>query len=667
MDGKLRNLFGRWRKLIGDKNIKELKTNIIYKTKNFLNNNMKIKLLSKYFTRWKLYRRKGLDVNFTKGLDIITNVFKSKTRKDVFDAYKSKIDLVSKKKGAGGLARVSEKRKKQLLHNALYKWYRGAMNTDPNRLKKIKTRLRRFIKRNEEEPRAKAFFKWRNKIKAMQLRDKDLLRAKKIMANRVRINNKKDLNYFMSTWKKKIQQIRESYLKGLLMKQIKSSQMIKEKINNESRLRSALLKWRSKLVPIDYLDRLKQIRKGCKIFKRGLKKRDERQIFDNIQALAKYNRKNNLLKKFIEELNPKIANYHLKRCIDIWKSKLGDTQRMKNKIHLLFEDYVWSDKVHEGLFKTPKEDIINTFKQYADKKKEAADKISKFVNNINLIKQHKQKMLSILKLNKILKNKEKALNDIKKMQFIRYYRQAQKLKNEENSQIIQRFIKMKLRKYFDKRDLIKKGVNAFNLFLKKKILQNLKDEAKDNYTTKVLKNRINHQEKVNNETLRNAFNKWRNLLPLLKKNEAVNKITSLLRINKSKNIRNKLKSRMTKLVNIYNNYEDKNKRKLDSILKDWLHRALMLKNHENAQIIQRFIRRKMEEHEDNLAKDNIRYLLKKYTANKLVKVLQKSFKIMGGKGEIVLQTLKDIMRSPYNKLINNMKLLSRVNTFMMSL
>ena len=27
---------------------------------------------------------------------------------------------------------------KHLLHNALYKWYRGAMNTDPNRMKKIK-------------------------------------------------------------------------------------------------------------------------------------------------------------------------------------------------------------------------------------------------------------------------------------------------------------------------------------------------------------------------------------------------------------------------------------------------------------------------------------------------------------------------------------------------
>ena len=43
------------------------------------------------------------------------------------------------------------------------------------------------------------------------------------------------------------------------------------------------------------------------------------------------------------------------------------------------------------------------------------------------------------------------------MQFIRYYRQAQKIKNDENSKIIQKFIKEKLRRYFDKRDLIKKG------------------------------------------------------------------------------------------------------------------------------------------------------------------------------------------------------------------
>ena len=54
------------------------------------------------------------------------------------------------------------------------------------------------------------------------------------------------------------------------------------------------------------------------------------------------------------------------------------------------------------------------FKQFADKKKEAADKISNFVKKINLIKAYKQKMLATLKLSKIFKNKENALNDIKK-------------------------------------------------------------------------------------------------------------------------------------------------------------------------------------------------------------------------------------------------------------
>jgi hypothetical protein len=39
---------------------------------------------------------------------------------------------------------------------------------------------------------------------------------------------------------------------------------VKEQMNNKARLRSALLKWRAKLVPVDYLNRLKQIKKDVK-------------------------------------------------------------------------------------------------------------------------------------------------------------------------------------------------------------------------------------------------------------------------------------------------------------------------------------------------------------------------------------------------------------------
>ena len=118
LNGKLRNLFGRWRKLIGDENAKDLKANIIYKTKNYLDNNMKTKLLAKYFTRWKLYRRKGLDVNFTKGIETLTNIFKNYGRQPVLEAFKYKIDKISKNKGADGLAlpAIREKNNYFIMH-----------------------------------------------------------------------------------------------------------------------------------------------------------------------------------------------------------------------------------------------------------------------------------------------------------------------------------------------------------------------------------------------------------------------------------------------------------------------------------------------------------------------------------------------------------------------
>jgi hypothetical protein len=98
--------------------------------------------------------------------------------------------------------------------------------------------------------------------------------------------------------------MKEQYLKSLIVKQIKTTQNIKAKINNQTKLRAALLKWRAALAPVNYLDRLKHIKKGCKIFKRGLKKRDERQIFDGIYELARKNRKKYLLKKIIKVINP---------------------------------------------------------------------------------------------------------------------------------------------------------------------------------------------------------------------------------------------------------------------------------------------------------------------------------------------------------------------------
>ena len=663
INGKLRNLFGRWRKKIGDKNIKELKTNLIYKTKNNLENNLRIKTLAKYFTRWKLYRRKGLDVNFSKGINILTNLYRKPFFNKVIEAYSDKVEQISKLKGANNLVKATNRYAKTLLRNAFSKMYKGAISIDPNRMKKIKTRLRRIIKHNEEEPRAKAFHRWANQVKLMQFRDKDMEKARIMIGNTLRNNDKMNLNYAMSRWKKKIQQIREQYLKSLLVKQIKSSQTIKAKMNNQAKLRAALLKWRAALAPVNYLDRIKQIKKGCKVFKRGLKKRDEKQIFDGIYNLARKNRKKYLLEKIIYETNPNLDKYKMKECINVWKGKLGDTQKMKNKMNNLLEDYLYSDKIHDGLISIPAKLILESMIHFNKLKNEQAKKINHFTKGILLAKNNLNKLKLTLKMRKLLEKKNKDENYIKKMNLRRFHRNVQKIKNNQNARIIQRFIKVKLRKYFDKRKLISKGANELSTYIKKQCLSNIKEKAKQNLMKKVLLNSINNQEKVNQNLIYNDLQKWKGIIPKIKQNEAAIKLQNLFRNFKSKQKLQNLENRNEKLINIHQKYEIKNNKILRSNLREWLNRAIMLKNKQNAKTIQRYIRTKMLFYKLKLSQNKLRYLFIKDTKYQLAKVMERSSRIIGGKGEVAFKALQDILyKNPFNKFIGNLKFFAKIHT-----
>ena len=663
LNGKLRNLLGRWRKSIGDSYSKDLKTKIIYKLKAYLDDGNRKKLLSKYLTLWKLNcRKKGLDVNFGKGIDKLTEIFKAPVRKTIYDIYINKIKNVLKNKSANDLLKAFGKKNNNLLHKAFLRWWRNTMKIDPNRTTKVKTKLRRIIKYNENEPIEKAFHKWARTVQLMKLRDKDLYHATKTIAGALRNNDKMNLNQAMSRWKKQIQLLREKYLKCLLIKQIKTTQEVKDQMNNEARLRAALLKWRANLIPLDYLNRLKQIRKGCKLFKLGLKKMHERDVLDKVKDLAKENRKKTLLRNVITKLIPELAKYQMKRALDVWKSKLGDTDRMKNKIKQLFEDYIYSDRVHDGLFKKPKEDIIDLLKNYHDKKREAAQKISNFVKNIESIPDYIRKMKTAIALFNIIKNKDKQLEDIKKMQFIRFYRQTQKVKNDENARIIQKFIKDKLRKYLDKKKYIKNGLDLLNLFIKRKVLNKINSQSKDNYLLITIKKCIKKKDKNNDELLREKLKQWRDTVGLMKTLENIIKIQNSYRTHKANDNLNNLKLRKTLLYKIQINYEDKTNKILSKYLHDWLHRSLVIKNNENAKIIQNFCRRKMLLLQKRLAMDKLRNLFKRYPKLKLANIMEKSSRIIGGKGDVLYKTLQDILyRNPFNKFIDNLKLAGKVN------
>ena len=144
-------------------------------------------------------------------------------------------------------------------------------------------KAKQIIKKNKEEKGIKTFYHGTNKGKLVQFKDKDMEKERVVKENVVRNN---------------IIHNREQYLKILLVKQIKSSQIVKAKMNNKSNLKLALLKWRATIAPVNYLEKIKRIKKGCKIFKLFFKKRNERHFFDGIYYLARKNMKKFLIEDF---------------------------------------------------------------------------------------------------------------------------------------------------------------------------------------------------------------------------------------------------------------------------------------------------------------------------------------------------------------------------------
>ena len=379
--------------------------------------------------------------------------------------------------------------------------------------------------------------------------------------------------------------------------------------------------------------------------------------------MAKENRKIYLLEKIINVTNPNLDKYRMKDCRNIWINKLGDTQKMKNKMSTLLEDYLYSDKVHDGLITNPANKILDAMINYNKIKTEKAKKINNFAKGILIAKNNLNKLKLTLKMKKLVQKKTKDEDYIKRMNLRRFHRNVQKLKNTINARIIQRFIKVKLRKYFDKRKLISKGADELKLYLKKKCLYNIKDKAQENLTNKVLISNITKQENNNKNVLLKFLTKWRNTIPVIKQNEAALKLQNLFRTFKSRQILSNLIKREEKLVNIHKKYEIKNSQIMHSNLREWLNRAIMLKNKQNASIIQRYCRRKMIFHKLKIAQNKLKNLFIKDTKHQLAKAIERSSRIIGGKGEVVYKAVQDILyKNPFDKFIEKLKFTGKVNT-----
>ena len=80
-------------------------------------------------------------------------------------------------------------------------------------------------------------------------------------------------------------------------------------------------------------------------------------------------------------------------------------------------------------------------------------------------------------LSGIIKTKNEHMDIFKRLALISLFRQTQKIKNNENARKIQRFIKVKLRKYLNKKNMIRDGLNKIDLLIKRNALDKIKNKS----------------------------------------------------------------------------------------------------------------------------------------------------------------------------------------------
>ena len=219
LNGKLRNLLGRWRKNAIDDKASNLKTKILYNLKIYLDDSQKKKLLSKYLTKWQLKSaKKPIDTNFYKAVNKLIYLLRRHFKPDIYDAVNKKAKDLDKKTKLNNLVKILQNNQNNNLHKIFINLWKKAINTDPNKETKIKTKLKKIIKNNELDPKSRAFKKWFKLIHIFELKDKDKLHAIKILVNLLRNHDKMEIIRALNLWKERLYKIREQYLKALLIK-----------------------------------------------------------------------------------------------------------------------------------------------------------------------------------------------------------------------------------------------------------------------------------------------------------------------------------------------------------------------------------------------------------------------------------------------------------------
>ena len=514
---------------------------------------------------------------------------------------------------------IYDKYLKDVMRKNLFKWKNSIYKTNKNLLdgRKAINLLRKII----TQPIFDVLKTKITEIEKTEKKKEDISKTlRNLFIHRNTNKNKIDLSKYLNKWKQVLSGDNETKIKTSLLVNLASSQNRKKNDNAINRLREVLLKWRIKISPQESvsLDKIKKLREGMETLNNVLKRPHSQNIFNEIKNRTKRVGGSKILSKIITKITPKVKNNILRKYFNKWKERLHDDIKIVKKINKLVENVFTNPDILEKLRlkknKTnPYKDLPYILKELYKNKVNKAQKIIDFFRSIKPRKNDKIEIRN-KKLNLIIKRKDDSLK--LRHYFFKWIRIARMQKAFEDALIIRKFCKIKVKHVNKKKVNIEEFVEILKCYILKIIFDKLHIGGKKKRNTTVLLKIISKNEMTNKKNLKEAFLKWKNLIPVLKKIDAATKIQSTLRGLKTRKTKQNYNKSLNNLKLLYLKKDTNNIDYLRSYLMKWLLNSKRIQTDIYLKKIQKFLKEKKVHYtvkiQTNKLKDFFRRLLIKF-------------------------------------------------------
>ena len=214
------------------------------------------------------------------------------------------------------------------------------------------------------------------------------------------------------------------------------------------------------------------------------------------------------LTRVVKHTHAKYTVLNLKNALNIWKYNTKDRGQLP-RLRKMFDDYVL---YNSDILMAPYKDICEAIIEFCNRRNSKTGVITDFLRGIKDIPNQLRAMKRTEILLRIINKGNRGYEERLRSALMDWVRRARGVKQESCSEIIQKFIRDKLKKRMTMKDRLEKACEHTKYHIWNEVMGKIRDYANRNILKDILLKYFNMKHSNNMKVLKDKFNNWNNLI-----------------------------------------------------------------------------------------------------------------------------------------------------------